>query len=411
MPISDKSAKTVSNAIMGSLYGAPQTICMDQGSEFNNYFLKTMLEGLDVSIKVGHAHYNQSNPVERFHRTLWALLRAKKSNGENDWERSLPTLIMAYNATQHYSTLCSPSRVFLGIKLNLPYFSLLPKFKPENVKPPTPHSLEESLDFVIDLMRNSDAVRIRRQFKAYSKPSDDIKPGDQIYAAVLLPPGNTRKLQIKWSGPLVVLENEILNPAMLKIQEIGVRNPRIYTAHRSKVRMAKHFGQKDVDPLFKLPRLPRAEMEELSQELEEFELPGKQDQNDVIDEIWDDVTNHARENHDDSTAASSTVSSSMKSSRGKVSNDDRSSEDHFLSFHQSPGSTGSDLDQVLQGSSADEEPVSAASQAISATSQAAGLVLEPELVSATSQVEGLVPEPEHEKETYDPQGSETRTHP
>ena len=260
-----------------SLYGAPQTICMDQGSEFNNYFLKTMLEGLDVSIKVGHAHYNQSNPVERFHRTLWALLRAKKSNGENDWERSLPTLIMAYNATQHYSTLCSPSRVFLGRKLNLPYLSLLPKFKPENVKPPTPHSLEESLDFVIDLMRNSDAVRIRRQFKAYSKPSDDIKPGDQIYAAVLLPPGNTRKLQIKWSGPLVVLENEILNPAMLKIQEIGVRNPRIYTAHRSKVRMAKHFGQKDVDPLFKLPRLPRAEMEELSQELEEFELPGKQD--------------------------------------------------------------------------------------------------------------------------------------
>ena len=101
-------------------------------------------------------------------------------------------------------------------------------------------------------MRNSDAVRIRRQFKSYSKLSEDIKPGDRIYAAVLSPAGNTHKLQIKWSGPQVVLE--IVNNAMLKIQELDVRNPRTYIAHCSKVRLAKRFGQKDTDPLFKLPR-------------------------------------------------------------------------------------------------------------------------------------------------------------
>ena len=62
----DKSAKTVSAAIMVSwisLYGAPQTIRMDQGSEFNNYLLKSMLEGMDVNIKVGYAHNHQSNPI------------------------------------------------------------------------------------------------------------------------------------------------------------------------------------------------------------------------------------------------------------------------------------------------------------------------------------------------------------
>ena len=137
----DKSAKTVSTAIMKSwisLYGAPHTIRMDQGSEFHNYLLKNMLEGLDINIKVGYAHNHQSNPVERFHRTLWALLRAKKMNGDSDWERSLPTLLLAYNATQHNSTLCSPSRIFLGRELNLPYLSLLPKFKPENAPPPLP---------------------------------------------------------------------------------------------------------------------------------------------------------------------------------------------------------------------------------------------------------------------------------
>ena len=103
----DKSAKTVSTAIMGSwisLYEAPQMIRMDQGSEFNNYLLKHMLEGMDVNFKVGYAHNHQSNPVERFHRTLWALLRAKKINGDNDWERSLPALrTMPPSIIQHYA--------------------------------------------------------------------------------------------------------------------------------------------------------------------------------------------------------------------------------------------------------------------------------------------------------------------
>ncbi len=75
--------------------------------------LKNLLNALDVNIKLGFSHNHQSNPIERFHRTLWALLRAKKANGENDWEKSLPTLILAYNATQHFSTNSSPARNYL----------------------------------------------------------------------------------------------------------------------------------------------------------------------------------------------------------------------------------------------------------------------------------------------------------
>jgi len=98
VPLPDKSARSVVNAIMTnwiSLYGAPATIMMDQGKEFDNNLLKSLLNALDVNIKVGFSHNHQSIPVERFHRTLWALLKAKKANGENDWEKSLPTLILA----------------------------------------------------------------------------------------------------------------------------------------------------------------------------------------------------------------------------------------------------------------------------------------------------------------------------
>ena len=81
------------------------------------------------------------------------LLKAKKANGENDWEKSLPTLILAYNATQHYSSNSSPARIFLGRELNIPYLSLLPKFVQNDN--PSPHSVEEQLDYILDLMRAS----------------------------------------------------------------------------------------------------------------------------------------------------------------------------------------------------------------------------------------------------------------
>ena len=201
-----------------------------------------------------------------------------------------------------------------------------------------------------------------------------------MYASVLLPPGNSRKLQIRWSGPLVVLE--LVNNAMIKIKEVDVNNPRTYVAHRSKLHLAKKMGQKDTDPLFKLPRLPKNEMDLLSEELEEFKLTGKINQENVIDEFFSEVhKSHMEEDQDDSTSSSYKASSRTKTSEDGISR----SSDEFLSFHQSPGSAGSEtstpeqdftrhfdledlepevLDQVLQDSSEEEEeePLSAAAQ-------------------------------------------------
>ena len=80
VPFLDKSAKTVCTTIMKhriSLYGAPQTIRSDQRLEFCNNSIIFMMTLLNVRIKVGTSYNHQSNPVERFHRTLWTLLRTK----------------------------------------------------------------------------------------------------------------------------------------------------------------------------------------------------------------------------------------------------------------------------------------------------------------------------------------------
>jgi len=87
-------------------------------------------------------------------------------------------------------------------------------------------------------MRASDDVRIRRQFCAYERPQDDVCVGDKVYCTTLPPQGNSRKLQLNWSGPVLV--TKIINKAMIEVTEYDVKNPRTYVAHRSKI----HLGTK-----------------------------------------------------------------------------------------------------------------------------------------------------------------------
>ena len=56
-------------------------------------------------------------------------------------------------------------------------------------------------------MRVGDEVQIRRQFRAYSGRKEDLQVGDYVYAEVLPLVKNSRKLAIRWSGPLIITES------------------------------------------------------------------------------------------------------------------------------------------------------------------------------------------------------------
>ena len=197
--------------------------------------------------------------------------------------------------------------------------------------------MEEELDYILDLMRASDNVRIRRQFRSYEKPVEDIQVGDRVYCAALPPQGNTRKLQLRWSGPVLV--QRIINDAMIELREYDVRNPRTYLAHRSKVGVAKRFGEKDLDPLFKLPRMEAGALADLAEELSSFELPAKQLDAALVDEFYSqNSTIHHRGRSHHSSISSTTPASPQTSSESTSS---MSSNNQFQSFAQSPGSTRS----------------------------------------------------------------------
>ena len=87
VPISDKSANTVCSCIYIrwiAIFGSLDSIRKDVGTEFSNNLLSNIILKIGVHIKISAFYNHQSNPVERFHRTLWNLIRAKIVNGEKD---------------------------------------------------------------------------------------------------------------------------------------------------------------------------------------------------------------------------------------------------------------------------------------------------------------------------------------
>ena len=101
------------------LFGSPHSIRTDAGTEFANKLLSDIMLKIGVHIKISAPYNHQCNLVERFHRTLWKLLRANVANSEKDREKSLPAVELAYNSSIHASLGCSPARFFLGREVGL----------------------------------------------------------------------------------------------------------------------------------------------------------------------------------------------------------------------------------------------------------------------------------------------------
>ncbi len=58
--------------------------------------------------------------VERFNRTLIAMLSKLCTDKQTDWDTHLPYIMCAYRATRNESTGFSPNHLFLGREVTLP---------------------------------------------------------------------------------------------------------------------------------------------------------------------------------------------------------------------------------------------------------------------------------------------------
>ena len=122
-PIPNKEAKTVAKVLMDqhfSIFGLPDQLRSDNGREFVNNLLKELCSELKIQHTTTPQYNPSSNPVERFHRTIIAILRTRGEGVQENWDLWKNASVFAYNTTVCNSIGVTPHYAMFGRKATLP---------------------------------------------------------------------------------------------------------------------------------------------------------------------------------------------------------------------------------------------------------------------------------------------------
>lgn len=116
--ISNRSTPEVVRALIKffSLYGVPNRISADPGTDFNNTLLKETLQFYKIDLQIGTPHNpNSMGLIERFHSTILEIYRiAKYERKITDAANVMTYAVMSYNQTIHSATGLTPFEAVFG---------------------------------------------------------------------------------------------------------------------------------------------------------------------------------------------------------------------------------------------------------------------------------------------------------
>jgi transposase InsO family protein len=104
-----------------SRFGAPNQIHSDQGPEFESKLISEMCRILNIDkIRTTGYHSQSDGQVERFNRTLLAMLSKYVQDNQKDWDVHLQKVMMGFRTSEHESTKYTTAFVLFGRELRLP---------------------------------------------------------------------------------------------------------------------------------------------------------------------------------------------------------------------------------------------------------------------------------------------------
>ena len=148
--------------------------------------------------------------VERFNRTLKAMLRKHAARFGKQWDQYLSSVLWAYRNTPHESTGEKPSFLLFGWDLRSPTEAAF--VQPANMTPTTAEDYREEVMFSLTSARQLAAQSVEKVQQRYKKYYDrhaksvEYRVGDWIF--IRFPAeetGRNRKMSHPWHGPYRVM--------------------------------------------------------------------------------------------------------------------------------------------------------------------------------------------------------------
>lgn len=209
----DKSGKTVAKKIFDDFilrFGFPSRIHHDQGREFENQLFRKLESYSGVRHSRTSPYHPQSNPVERFNRTLLGMLRSLAETEKSSWKEHLSKVIHAYNSTVHEATGYSPFFLLFGREPTLPIDLLIPsKKREEEHQSPVGYAEKwrEAMQQAYAIAMENMWKSARRGQRCYNQRiwSSTLQPGDHVLVRNLTPRGGPGKLRSYWEENIYVV--------------------------------------------------------------------------------------------------------------------------------------------------------------------------------------------------------------
>lgn len=222
--IQNHQALTVADKLVTEFicrFGCPSQIHTDQGREFESNLFASICDKLGIDKTRTCPYRPQSDGmVERFNRTLQNILCLFVNEHRNDWDDHLPFITMAYRATQHASSHCTPNILMFGHEIRCPVDLMfgLPQGQP-SIPCPIAYVewVQQALNKAFQFAHKHLGLSATRQKETYDKNLKIREFEENSFVWRWYPPEANKKLGLGWIGPYKVIRK--ISDLLYKIQK------------------------------------------------------------------------------------------------------------------------------------------------------------------------------------------------